>query len=341
MEGAVASNLKIVVFGAYGHTGRFVVRELIERGFTPIVAGRDLEKLRKLSGDHGGLQIRVADVTIPQTLDTALAGGAAVLNCAGPFLDTAAPVIEAAIRAGVHYLDIAAEQAAVLDVFERFGNDSRVANLVVAPAMGFYGALGDLLATAAMDDWPTVDEVRIAVALDSWRPTRGTRLTGDRNHGLRFILSNNKLERSQPPAGRDWSFLPPFGRQPVVPLSLAETILISRHLRTPDVHVFMNATPLADLRNPNTPPPTAADDRGRSSQVFQMDVIAQRGGEQHRIVADGRDIYATAAPIVVEATQRILGGSTRATGVVAAGEAFDARDFLRSLEAAHIDTKYL
>jgi hypothetical protein len=72
-----------------------------------------------------------------------------------------------------------------------------------------------------------------------------------------------------------------------------------------------------------------------------VDVIAQRDGEQRRVVADGRDIYATAAPIVVEATQRILGGSTRATGVVAAGEVFDARDFLRSLEAAHIDTKYL
>jgi len=333
--------VNIVVFGAYGHTGRFVVRELIERGFAPIVAGRDLEKLRKLSRDHGGLQVRVADVTIPQTLDTALTGGTAVLNCAGPFLDTAAPIIEAAIRVGLHYLDIAAEQTAVLDVFERFGKDSRVANLVVAPAMGFYGALGDLLATAALDDWQSADEVRIAVALDSWRPTRGTRLTGDRNHGLRFILSNNKLERAQPPAGRDWSFLPPFGRQQVVPLSLAETILISRHLRTPDLHVFMNAAPLADLRNPNTPPPAAADDRGRSSQVFQMDVIAQRDGQTRRVVAEGRDIYATAAPIVVEATQRILGGSIRATGVVAAGEMFDARGFLRSLEAADIETKFL
>jgi len=52
------------------------------------------------------------------------------------------------------------------------------------------------------------DEICIAVALDSWKPTRGTRLTGERNHGRRFILSNNKLVRADPPPGhvRDANF---------------------------------------------------------------------------------------------------------------------------------------
>jgi len=34
---------------------------------------------------------------------------------------------------------------------------------------------------------------------------------------------------------------------------------------------------------------------------------------------------------VVEATERVVGGWAKKTGVVAAGEAFNARDFLRSL----------
>jgi hypothetical protein len=59
------------------------------------------------------------------------------------------------------------------------------------------------------------------------------------------------------------------------------------------------------------------------------------------VVARGRDIYATTAPIVVEATNRILSGLTRATGVVAAGEAFDARDFLDSLIPADLDLHFL
>jgi len=337
----VPSNRKVTVFGAYGHTGKFVVRELLKRALSPILSGRDPAKLKELSYAHPELEVRVAAVESPGSLKAAMAGSNAIINCAGPFLDTAVPIIEAAICSGIHYLDVAAEQAAVVEVFERFEHDARLSKLVIAPAMAFYGGLGDLLATAAMDEWEDADEIRIGVALDSWKPTRGTRLTGQRNHGRRFILSNSKLERADPPAERTWSFLSPFGQQDVVPLSLSETITMARHLRTPEIRVFMNAAPLADLRNPNTPTPTAADESGRSSQIFQMDVIARRGNEESRVVARGQDIYATSAPIVVEATERILNGSARATGVVASGEAFDARDFLDSLRPALLDLQFL
>lgn len=91
-----------------------------------------------------------------------------------------------------------------------------------------------------------------------------------------------------------------------------------------------------DLRNPDTPPPTAADDTGRSSQVFLMDVIVRKADAERRAVARGRDIYAVSAPIVVEAAQRVVNGLAKATGVVAAGQAFDARDFLKSLCPEHL-----
>jgi hypothetical protein len=39
---------------------------------------------------------------------------------------------------------------------------------------------------------------------------------------------------------------------------------------------------------------------------------------------------------VVEATQRVLAGKTKTTGVVAPGETFDAADFLRALSPAHL-----
>jgi short subunit dehydrogenase-like uncharacterized protein len=35
----------VTVFGAYGHTGRFVVSELRKREWTPILSGRDPAKL--------------------------------------------------------------------------------------------------------------------------------------------------------------------------------------------------------------------------------------------------------------------------------------------------------
>jgi hypothetical protein len=192
-----------------------------------------------------------------------------------------------------------------------------------------------------MDDWEAADEICIAVALDSWKPTRGTRLTGQRNPGRRFIFSEGKLERADPPPGRAWNFPTPFGPQEVVGLSLAEAITISRHLETREIRAFINTAPLADLRDPDTPPPTAADESGRSSQIFLVDVIVRRGTEERRVVASGRDIYAVTAPIVVEAAERIVNGLARRNGVVAAGEAFDARDFLNALSPAHLTISFL
>jgi Saccharopine dehydrogenase NADP binding domain len=330
------SSQAVTVFGAYGHTGRFVVAELHKRGWKTILCGRNAEKLYKVAVEYPQSVARVASVDDEVSLDRAMADASAVINCAGPFIDTAIPIIEAALRSGIHYFDVAAEQAAVLAVFERFSRAAKEAGVVIAPAMAFYGGLGDLLATAAMGDWIAADEILIGVALDSWKPTRGTRLTGQRNPGQRFIFSNGRLERSDPPPPRTWRFPAPFGQQNVVGFSLAEIITISRHLRTPQIHGYMNEAPLTDIHNPDTPAPTAVDESGHSSQTFLMEVIARKGDAERRTVARGRDIYAVTAPIVVEATQRAVNGLARTTGVVAAGEAFDARDFLRSLAPAHL-----
>src|SRR5215469_6548633 len=331
-------NNQVTVYGAYGHTGRFVVAELYKRGWKPVLSGRDAAKLKAMGDEYPALNTRVAKVEDPLSLNAAVSDSSAVINCAGPFLDTAAPIIEAAIRSRIHYLDVAAEQAAVLDVFERFKTDDRVNGIVIAPAMAFYGGLGDLMSTVAIGDWENADEICIAVALNSWKPTRGTRLTGQRNHGPRFIFSKNKLERGDLPPRRKWNFPAPFGEQEVEPLPLSETITISRHLRTPEIRMYLNLAPLSDLRNPDTPAPKATDESGRSSQIFLMDVIARRGGQERRVVARGRDIYAISAPIVVEATTRIVTGSVsvKTRGVVAAGELFDARDFLNSLSPQYL-----
>ena len=339
MNSAVIQNRIVTVFGAYGHTGRFVVLELRKRGFTPILSGRDAAKLQEVGNAHAGSEVRVASVDDPASLDRALFGAVAVINCAGPFIDTAGPVIDAALRASIHYLDVAAEQAAVLAVFERFANAAREAGVVVIPAMAFYGGLGDLLATAAMGEWRAADEVCIAIALDSWQPTRGTRLTGQRNPGRHFIYSNNRLERADPPPARKWNFPPPFGEQDMVGLSLAESITIPRHLQIPEVRVYINLAPITDIRDPNTPAPTAADESGRSSQIFVMEATARRGDAERRAIVRGRDIYAITAPIVVEATHRVVNGLAKRAGVVAAGEAFAAQGFLMSLSPSQLSVE--
>ena len=329
----MAANRRMTVYGANGHTGRFVVSELRRRGWLPTLSGRNAEKLNALGAAQGGLDVRPALLEDSTSLDRALEGSAAVINCAGPFLDTSVQVIEAALRARIPYLDVTAEQPAALSTFERFSAAARAASVVIMPAVGFYGGLADLLATAAMDDLRTADEIHIAVALDSWHPTLGTRLTGKRNTAQRMIVANGRLEPlAAPPPTRSWQFPPPFGTQEVVALPFTEIITISRHLRSRSVHSYMNLAPLHDVRNPDTPPPMPADASGRSSQIFVMDVTVRQGNEIHRLTAQGVDIYAFTAPLVVEAMERLVRGGHERRGVLTAGEAFDAKDFLAAMD---------
>jgi len=116
----------------------------------------------------------------------------------------------------------------------------------------------------------------------------------------------------------------------------ADSATISHHLRTPEIRTYITLAPLKDLDDPDLSPPPAIDESGRSSQIFLVEGVARLGSAERRVVARGRDIYAITAPIVVEATQRIVSKLAAKTGVLAADEVFDARDFLRSLCPAHL-----
>ena len=312
----------VTVFGAYGHTGQFVVRELARRGFVPIPAGRDADRLRALGHDY-----RVASAGDPSSLDRALAGAAAVVNCAGPFASTAAPVISAALRAGIPYVDVAAEIEANVDTFARFGD----APVPVVPAMAFFGGLGDLLVTAAMGEWTTADEAHIAYGLSSWHPTAGTLAAGavsrERRAGRRVRYTGGRLEYHQDEMPvLDWDFPAPLGRRRALgEFTMADVVTVPSHLSVPEVRTYMTTEAARDLAAAAAAPPEV------SAQTFTVDVVVRSGDTRRRIVAGGEDVYAVSAPLAVEAVQRLLDGRARTTGAAAAGRMFDAADFLSAL----------
>ncbi|WP_368861663.1 saccharopine dehydrogenase NADP-binding domain-containing protein [Actinospica durhamensis] len=342
----------VAVFGAYGHTGRFVVAELLERGHVPLLVGRDADKLRDLALAYPGLSARTASVDDAASLDRAFEGAAAVINCAGPFAATGGPVIEAALRAGIPYVDVAAEIEANADTFAQYSERARAAGVSVVPAMAFFGGLGDLLATAAMRggdgaggtdaEWDAADEAHVAYGLSSWHPTSGTRLAGtvsrERRAGQRVRFTGGRLDYYTDEAelpSLAWSFPEPTGTRKVLgDFTMADVVTIPSHLRVREVRNYMSVEAAEDLAAPDTAP-IAVDERGRSAQTFVVDVVLRAGDERRRAVARGRDIYAVSAPLAVEAVERILSGRVRTTGVASAGAAFDAADFLRAL-APHV-----
>ncbi|MFF1452161.1 saccharopine dehydrogenase family protein [Streptomyces sp. NPDC058274] len=334
----MGSGQLVAVFGAYGHTGRFVVAELVGRGFVPVLSGRNAQTLEEMA--HApGLEARVASVEDSASLDRALAGTVAVINCAGPFASTTGPVIEAALRAKIPYLDVAAELEANLDTFAHYRERARDAQAVIVPAMAFFGGLGDLLATAAMGDWTEADEAHIAYALSNWHPTAGTRLSGavsrERRGDHRLRYRGGQWERRTDAAPTvEWTFPEPTGPRKVIgEFTMADSVTVPQHLSIPDVTTYMSAEAARDVAAPHTSAPTAVDESGRSNQTFLVDVVVRSGGTERRATAGGQDIYAVTAPLVTEALERILTGRTKTVGVVSAGEIFDAADFLHALDA--------
>ena len=322
----------IAIYGAYGHTGKFIVSELYRQGYKNLIlSGRDQEKLIALNKEYPDLKIKTADINDSKTLDNAFFDSKIIVNCAGPYLDTAEPVIKSALRLGSHYIDLSAEQKAVMDVFEQFSEQAERDKILVIPAAAFYGGLADLLSTSLTSDWNQIDEINVYIGLDSWHPTKGTRLTGDRNHYKRLTFKDNRLQELVPGTSKEWDFKNPIGIKEVVALPLSEIITISRHLNVNTVNTYLSQNSLTDLRNKDTPEPKPIDEKNRSSQQFSVQVIATKDNIKRTITAVGQDIYAVTAPLVVEGINRILSGRINKTGITTMGEVYDATAFLRSL----------
>lgn len=309
----------VMVYGASGHTGRFIVDELRRRGLEPVLAGRS-------AGD------RVFGLDDADAVRRGLDGVAVVINAAGPFLDTALPLARGAVAAGADYLDVTAEQPAAQALYREVDGAARDAGVAVVPAMAFYGGLSDLLAAAVLGDAHEADEIDVAFGLDHWWPTAGTRATGARNTAPRVVVRRGELVPFDGSAAlTSWTFGEPLGKQEVVAMPFSDVVTITRHLRVGDLSSYLSSGSLAEIRDPGTEAPAPVDGAGRSAQRFVVEVAVRRGGTTERASVSGRDIYAVSAPIVVEGALRLRAGEGRTAGAVAPGEVFDAPSVLDAL----------
>src|SRR6187549_2004491 len=97
----------MLIYGANGYTGELVAREAVRRGLAPTLAGRNEPALATLARDLK-VPYRAFSLDDPNTLQQTLRdlGCRTVLHCAGPFVRTSRPMVDACLAAGLHYLDI-------------------------------------------------------------------------------------------------------------------------------------------------------------------------------------------------------------------------------------------
>jgi short subunit dehydrogenase-like uncharacterized protein len=155
----------VVIYGANGFSGRLIAEFLREYNTSFIAAGRSAARIRDVMEHVPGIE--TADFEIVETagslddLVRLFEGAKVVCNTAGPFIYNGAGVIEAALKAGCHYLDIGGEQTWVREVAEKWGEKFAARRLLASPATAFMCAVSDAAArlcleTGAIDTLETV-----------------------------------------------------------------------------------------------------------------------------------------------------------------------------------------
>lgn len=146
----------ILIYGAYGYTGELIAREADDRGLEFAVGGRNGTKTRGL-----GVELDVESRVFPaQDAGANLDGIDVVLNCAGPFVETYEPIVEACLETGTHYLDITGE----LPVFEALAERDREAgkaDVCLLPGVGFDVVPTDCLAGHLHERLPDATHLRL------------------------------------------------------------------------------------------------------------------------------------------------------------------------------------
>lgn len=172
----------IILYGAYGYTGRLIAHECRAKGLGVLLAGRNREKLEALS-NATGFPFEVVAISDGQHLRALLAKGHLVIHCAGPFRFTSRQMVEACLETKTHYTDITGE----FDVLERMaGYDAaaKEANIVLLPGVGFDVVPSDCLAVYLKDQLPSASHLKLAFAMSGGGPSRGTAKT--MIHGLGY-----------------------------------------------------------------------------------------------------------------------------------------------------------
>ena len=133
-----------MLYGATGYSGELIAEEAVRRGHRPVLAGRSEEKLRPLAA-RLDLPFRAFSLEDGAGIRRALEGVPLVLHAAGPFIHTAAPMREACLEAGAHYLDITGEIPVFRASFKR-DREAREKGIVILSGVGFDVVPTDCLA---------------------------------------------------------------------------------------------------------------------------------------------------------------------------------------------------
>lgn len=231
-------NDPLLIYGSYGYTGELIVRQCLDQGIQPVLAGRNEAKVRAQAAAHK-LDCRVFALEDKKAVDAGLEGMRAVLHCAGPFQHTASDMAQGCLRTGTHYLDITGE----IQVFEYMASlDGRATaeGVMLMPGAGFDVVPSDCLAAHLRHELPSATSLKLAFH-SAGRASHGTTLTMLENIGHGGQIRRNGKLTAVPGAWKTRTI--DFGERRVTCMTIPWGDVSTAYYSTgiPNIEVYMSS----------------------------------------------------------------------------------------------------
>ena len=175
----MAEERKVLVYGGSGYTGKLVAESLAQRNIPFYLAGRTRERLETVLAvvkeRHDGVvdaEIVTASNTVEE-LQPLFAKVDVVINVAGPFMQIAWPIVEAALLADCHYLDTTGEQDWTNAIKQKYGQSFADKGLLLCPANSYMWAAGSIAAEVVLET-EGVDSLDIVYQIDHGLPSEAS-----------------------------------------------------------------------------------------------------------------------------------------------------------------------
>lgn len=325
--------MKLAVLGASGHTGRMVVDALRQRDVEAIALARST----------GG-----PDVRDQAAVERAIGDADAIVNLAGPFLETGLAAARAAIARGIPYVDTTGEQAFMLRCQRELHKAALDAGVPIVNAMAYEYALGDLAAKAFFPDGGEALHVlyRSHAAGSAGTKKSILRVMG----GPTLSFEKGRLRRVQA-ARYQRTFPTKDGPRTGVSFAGGEILTVPTHTRFATVRTYVatrhaararRLAPLARLLlhgpvlraaeayvDAKHEAPANANARGEIHLLREKEAGGGRREEGGHVVLSMPDPYLVTAHAAAEGAIRLVGA--KRAGVLAPAHAYDAREFLEEM----------
>jgi short subunit dehydrogenase-like uncharacterized protein len=304
---------ELMIYGATGYTGRLACDYAKRIGIEFIIAGQTIQKLQSLASSLSLPYRAFGTEDSSEHIDSALKGIRVLLNYAGPFHRTARPLMEACIRNGVHYLDVAAELDSY-KIAEELNGKAKDANTTLLPGCG--GSV-TILGCLAMH---VVERIKSPVSIDialqvAGSISRGSAITvqeGAITAATRHGSDGVAAVLQEAGSNKMFDFGDGRGGVECFPVQLPDLITISKatgvHSVQTFVHVAGASFPTGDLAS--LPDGPTIEERQANPYHAAVEITAEDGSIQRAVLHTVNGYTFTAVASIEGARQVLAGGSS-------------------------------